>query len=227
MNQIIKERPILFKGKMVCANLNGNKTQTRRIVKPQCAFTSGSGFSWKGFLYGAAFNYSETVRNFAFKACPYGKPGDRLWVRETWSVLADRHYAYVHYAATEEITKHIDRRRLTAEQDWQLAHWNKKDGWAPSIHMPRWASRILLEVVDVRVERLNDISEQDAKAEGILQHSGGSYLDYQDEGESYVYGPRDSFASLWSSINGRTSWNDNPWVWCVTYKRIENNNTEN
>lgn len=187
---------------MVRAILDGRKTQTRRVVKPQCVLTSGSGFSWKGFLYGAAFTYSETVRNFAIKACPYGKPGDQLWVRETFCEWDD---GFV-YAAT------------CSDQERSVSKFK------PSIHMPRRASRIQLEIVSVRVERLNEISEADAKAEGVQDNSYGNWRNYRPDfdGDKHdlLATAKESYQSLWESINGAGSWAENPWVWVVEFKRI-------
>ena len=186
----MKERPILFSAPMVRAILDGSKSQTRRVVKQDrdglldCKPTP----AWDAF--------------WQCVACPYGKPGDRLWVRETWSADAwfDGHApndipdsAYIAYAAG---------RRAVA---WPAAMGKVR----PSIHMPRWASRILLEVTDVRVERAQDISDRDARDEGAEQIG--------DCEGAYVAG----FRRLWESINGADSWSANPWVWVVEFRRIE------
>lgn len=174
----MKERPILFSGPMVRAILEGRKTQTRRVVKPQPAHIAG---------IGTVLNI-DTITG---KACPYGKPGDRLWVRETWDgVRLDGGGALVSYRADGDKPVTDDGR------------------WHPSIHMPRWASRITLEVVSVRVERLQEISEEDAMAEGVAL------------AENYR-GPVAHFASLWEQINGLGSWNANPWVWVVEFRRVQ------
>jgi len=167
----MKERPILFSGPMVRAILEGRKTQTRRIVKPQPLRDRGV----------MAFNDGEHPQ----MRCPYGKPGDRLWVRETWCPDVEP-YTF----------------RYKADGDEPLERWR------PSIHIPRWASRITLEVVSVRVERLQNISEDDALAEGITLVERGT-------------SPVDQFNKLWESINGPGSWEANPWVWVVEFKRIE------
>ena len=146
-----KERPIIFSGPMIRAILEGRKTQTRRIVKPNCLS----------------------------KLSPYGRTGDRLWVRETWG-------------HNPEGPGYVYR----SDGDFDMKFHG--DRWRPSIHMPRWASRITLEVTGVRVERLQDINEEDALAEGV-EHA---------------------FRSLWESINGPGSWDANPWVWVVEFRRV-------
>jgi hypothetical protein len=167
-----KERPILFSAPMVRAILEGRKTQTRRIVKPE---------------HVAAYHDDVPI---LFKRFPYGKPGDRLWVRETWGMFEETHKCIPHYRATHA-TDVVPR-------------------WRPSIHMPRWASRITLEVESVRVERLKECSDADALAEGC------SSADMQS-GDRL----QDVYRRLWESINGPGSWEANPWVWVVEFKRIQ------
>ncbi|WP_434715475.1 hypothetical protein [Paraburkholderia sp. A3RO-2L] len=205
----MREIPILFSGPMVRAILDGSKTQTRRIVKPAGAHHIFQ-FRGKDEARGAdeptgewawcrsAHVVSEHIR------CPYGKPGDRLWVRETWQGPmweegtwdADTDYhtpKYCEYRADGGPTpEYVDF------ED------NLRQGWKPSIHMPRWASRITLEVSGVRIERLQSISEADAEAEGI------------EGGHATV-----QFRGLWDSVALRgADWDANPWVWVVEFKRI-------
>ncbi len=197
----MRERPILFSAPMVRALLAGTKTQTRRIVKSR-------DLEWMDVHQGLREPDNA-------ERCPYGQPGgDRLYVREAWAAphaydhLPPRlipQDARIHYAATE------DRGGLL---------------WRPSIHMPRWASRITLEVTGVRVERLQEISEADAKAEGAdcLTWSGieGTAADLIDWPLKEVAHPhRNGFAILWESINGPESWNANPWVWVVSFRRLD------
>lgn len=142
----MKERPILFSGEMVRAILEGRKTQTRRVIKPQPDSARNSVFVKSGF---------ETKHGYEIK-CPYGQPGDRLWVRETWGLWDTDpkdgpERAKIFYRATDE-----NRRDLRYQR------------WRPSIHMPRWASRINLEITNIRIERVQDITEEDAKAEGLF-----------------------------------------------------------
>jgi len=210
----VKERPILFSAPMVRAILDGSKTQTRRAAKR----TAG------GHLKEPRGHRRWHVEDpQAVLACPYGQPGDRLWVRETFLVddnrripkTATRKNFEVDYKATSE----------------DSPHWR----WRPSIHMPRWASRITLEITGVRVERLQEISDKDAEAEGIegwnVATGGDDFQDYwrnyamtkkeEREGVPQFCGDmRASFRSLWESINGADSWAANPWVWCISFKRV-------
>ncbi len=194
----MKELPIRFSGPMVKAILDGSKTQTRRVVKQDrdglldCKPTP----AWDAF--------------WQCVACPYGKPGDRLWVRETFGI--DDEDGTVLYFADPDTAQNAEHARICEDRYPRRR---------PSIHMPRWASRILLEITDVRVERVQDISEADAQAEGI---------EYSERFEGYCIGmaehyhshdPRLSYASLWESINGPDSWAANPWVWVVEFRRIE------
>lgn len=190
MNNQIKERPILFNSATVIAILEGRKTQTRRMINPQPELTSRSGFSWKGESFGQNSDFEGTCRNFSKGACKFGKPGDRLWVRETF--LQDSN-GYIY----------------RADGDFE---GNAKilGGWRPSLFMPRSASRILLEITNVRVERLQDISEEDAKSEGADPVIEFGYS------RCYSIG----FNRLWESINGQGSWALNPWVWVIEFKVI-------
>ena len=222
----MKERPILFNAPMVRALMAGTKTQTRRIVKPVkfypdfgCAvgqvggvWRYGSpaalglrerGDHWSVVLKGDVLQRMCTSEAYGWGAgagCPYGVPGgDRLYVRETWAAphaydhLPPRlipQDARIHYAATE------DRGGLL---------------WRPSIHMPRWASRITLEVTGVRVERLHACNEVDAIAEGAPWAACGA-----PQGGSHKAG----FAQLWEQINGDGSWEANPWLWVIEFRRL-------
>lgn len=203
----MKERPIIFNGDMVRALLDGRKTQTRRVIKPQPTLSESTGFNWKGYAYGIGSNYQGTQRNFAKNQCPYGQPGDRLWVRETWSHTGQGVWRV---------------RDAGMAVDGNLIYRASNDaagvGWFPSIHMPRWASRILLEVTDVRVERLQEISEADAEAEGIT--ASEKFPDcYMTPAGDYA-APKVAFQRLWESINGDGSWEANPWVWVVEFRMI-------
>lgn len=226
----MKERPILFSAPMVRAILSGSKSQTRRVVKMKPHHQieerdNGTPWPWM---------YDGERDADSWMACPYGQPGgdqqgvmqpatcsacagrgaivhsgnrvggDRLYVRETWSAphaydhLPPRLIpkdARIHYAATE------DRGGLL---------------WRPSIHMPRWASRITLEVTSVRVERLQDISEADAQAEGWTRRP-----EVSTDPQVHKEAARDWFMDLWESINGHGSWDANPWVWVVEFRSVE------
>lgn len=197
----VKERGMIFNDEMVRAILGGNKTQTRRIVEEK--------------FYGRA-----VAAELLAKHCPYGQPGDRIWVRETYRV---------HGKATDVATLVY---RASVRNSWteqthrvpvEVCNKPVSEKWTPSIHMPRWASRILLEITNVRVERLNDISECDAGAEGVPP--AGSLL--PDYPETFLTPKGDfamakvAFQRLWESIYGEESWNANPWVWVIEFKRIQ------
>lgn len=206
----MKERPILFQADMVNAILEGRKTQTRRIVKPT-KDRNGSG------CHLAPCEIAGEVNGGDYALCPYGQPGDRLWVRENFLYLmhGDVTAGDIKYCAS------IDSRSAAGSKN--PGYWWRK---RPSIHMPRWASRITLEIVSVRVERLQDISEADAMAEGIEPPENGTYRDYgvkpeDNEGYDYCSTAIDSYKTLWQTINGFDSWDANPWVWVVEFRRIE------
>jgi hypothetical protein len=206
----MKERPILFSGAMVRALLAGSKTQTRRVVKRQpwasCLIEEGMDGE-APFIYSALHGEGpghDVQESRSPCTCPYGKPGDRLWVRETFRGC--RAYEVQGYAPKDWGNKPI---------------WFEADGtppgrpeqWAlrsrPSIHMPRWASRITLEVTGVRVERLHGITRGDAMAEGCPFPNMAQGPD-----------PRDWYAELWGAINGPGNWDANPWVWVVEFRRL-------
>lgn len=220
-----KERPILFSGEMVRALLREEnpKTQTRRAVKPQ----PDPEMVREGVLFRNPSKLRSYIGEIEKIPCPYGQPGDRLWVREAFCQGADE----VIYRATEK--------SLVVTDDGDGFQILNKDGtckspWKPSIHMPRAASRITLEVVTVRVERLQEISEEDALAEGII-YQKPTAEDIEDGATDGVYivpgltqplgqpmwAPTAALAYrfLWESINGPASWDANPWVWVVEFKR--------
>ncbi|ENZ2064571.1 TPA: hypothetical protein ACP2O4_003772 [Escherichia coli] len=187
----VKERGMIFNDEMVRAILGGNKTQTRRIVEEK--------------FYGRA-----VAAELLAKHCPYGKPGDRIWVRETYRV---------HGKATDVATLVY---RASVRNSWteqthrvpvEVCNKPVSEKWTPSIHMPRWASRILLEITDVRVERLHDMSEADAKAEGATPAT------YKITPSEAVY--RVGFGDIWRSIYGQDNWLSNPLVWVIEFKRIQ------
>lgn len=207
------ERGMIFNGEMVRAILDGRKTQTRRPVKlPVHDKNLGcelAGNELAGEL--SAGNYLNSA---------FGKPGDRIWVRETFRV---------HSRATDVATLvyKASVRNSWTEQTHRVpvSVCNKPathEKWTPSLHMPRWASRILLEITDVRVERLNAISEEDARAEGIID---GGCLNCGEPEPCGCANPEpdatDAFAYLWQSIYGQENWNANPWVWVIEFKRVE------
>ncbi|HBU8422657.1 hypothetical protein ACWQYV_10290 [Klebsiella pneumoniae] len=201
----MKERGMIFNGEMVRAILDGRKTQTRRIIK-DC--TVGRDQISKFIQIEKKFIgcYPEDVPELIRECCPYGVPGDRIWVREAFRV---------HSRATDVATlvyKASERNSWT-EQTHRVpvAVCNKPatpEKWTPSLHMPRWASRILLEITGVRVERLRSMSQDDARAEGVIAESGPMEAGL-------------AFRELWDSIYGEESWKANPWVWVIEFKRVE------
>ncbi len=230
----MKERPILFSAPMVRAILEGRKTQTRRVVKPiPQMVTDKSITTWEGDAAALMRLFDQVGR-----ACPYGQPGDRMWVRETWQgplidddldsdELPRNEYEkpeFCQYAADGGPTP-----EFMTEDDELVRRWR------PSIHMPRWASRITLEITGVRVQRLHEISEEDAIAEGVHPAQGmrgeDDLMVHQvvsaHEGLAGGLGtfpfPKARFVLLWDSINGKypNNWNANPWVWAIEFKRVE------
>ncbi|EBY8534570.1 hypothetical protein RKT29_004205 [Salmonella enterica subsp. enterica serovar Lome] len=217
----MKERGMIFNGEMVRAILDGRKTQTRRIMKNQPAGdypetpalirNVGTGFQWHG-LYGESSIFN----------CPLGSIGERIWVRETFRV---------HSRASDVATLVY---RASVRNSWTeqthrvpVAVCNKPaipEKWTPSIHMPRWASRITLEITDVRVERLHNISERDSLREGLFQlPASGRYC--LQPGMQYFgmasHSAKEVYSWLWASIYGEESWAANPWVWVIEFKRVE------
>lgn len=182
----MRERPILFNGVMVRAILDGRKTVTRRVVK-------GMALDW---LAKDMFTPEYVAKHSGL--CPYGRRGDRLWVRETFAVYGDEKFAAIHYRA--------DRPHDVGR---------KGVGYKPSIHMPRWACRILLEITNVRVERLQDITEEQAEAEGVRA------CEHELDPDGNGYSATELLSILWSSLYGVDSYNANPWVWVVEFKRVE------
>jgi hypothetical protein len=225
----MKSRPIPFSAPMVRALLNGSKTQTRRVVKPDMnleqrqstgfSYTDKKGMRW---MCGVGSSDAETMRNFTRQHCPYGQPGDQLWVREAWR--ARREFDSVKPSDLEGPVDGILGTPIIYEAS---RHESVQFGkLRRSMFMPRWASRITLEITGVRVERLQDISEADAIAEGIKTNAawpGGFFKNYLLNSEQDVRAlpPVRSYQSLWESINGPGSWGANPWVWVVEFKRLE------
>ena len=206
---------MIFNAEMVRALLDGRKTQTRRPIKwKQTRFTEigeredGSKWPWS--------EDAEHACDF-WHPCPFGAVGDRIWVRETFCTVDDTQYGgvkWVDYRATPKFEASHPAGWDCAPNDAEALKWR------PSIHLPRWASRILLEITDVRVERLNAISQEDAQAEGMeLTGWRPTYSDPDSGGE--VLTPYDNFAQLWESIYGEESWKANPWVWVIEFKRVE------
>ncbi|NAO25914.1 hypothetical protein PsdCFBP2356_04870 [Pseudomonas syringae pv. dysoxyli] len=211
-----KERPILFNGPMTHALLAGQKTVTRRLVQtpprtPRTELAKGRGAQTAGI---------HTAD------CPYGQPGDRLWVRETWIPCPDagheswsnHTFSYSAWVSTGKKICDIPaalRKPRHCIYRIDVAGDSYGFKWRPSIHMPRWACRILLEITDVRTEKLQDITPEQAIAGGVL-----SCRDYLDP-DGIGYSEDELFSILWVSLNGHENWNVNPWVWVVEFKQVK------
>ena len=217
----MKERPIIFSAPMVQAILEGRKTQTRRIVKTDIANFLEDGWEPQERMYET--RDGDIVP--AHTLCPFGQPGDRLWVRETWQITRNNDLTPSEVDGAIKWYHNPDHMKVVfradADPSEDIDPWGRgKKKWRPSIHMPRAASRILLEITDVRVERLREITEDDAMSEGVLRKSPVYWQSYLGDNRNTL-SSRDSFWTLWSSIHGPESWSENPWVWVITFKRIE------
>lgn len=219
----MKERPILFNTEMVRAILDGRKTETRRVIKPQLII-----FEYKdnGILYydfcgsnrgvvassSGVYKSRESATNyFVERHCPYGVPGDRLWVRETWVPVGTAKRKDGKLISSDNVIYRADGAKLI-KNDIQYAHGY----WKPSIFMPRWASRIMLEITDIRVERVQDITESGAVVEGWPSHK--ELFPLINTGDKALTWYR----SLWNKINAKRgySFDINPWVWVIKFKEV-------
>ncbi len=240
----MKERPILFSGPMVRALLDGSKTQTRRVCKPQpiadARFVGGHHLPATKRSPGQEISVEAP---YVHIACPYGQPGDRLWVRESWQFYdwTEDGQPCVRFAADNASKwplripeEQADRLTeiwagLSDPENYSIDNHARDRRWRPSIHMPRWVSRITLEITSVRVERLQDISEADAAAEGLTfsakarrsEDCMGIYELRMPDGKSHFNDNAcDLFRTLWEQINGPDSWAANPWVWAIEFRRL-------
>jgi hypothetical protein len=240
----MKARPILFNGAMVRAVLSGNKTQTRRVIKSPAKNMQESGQEviqrnpdndpwYKDHVWSMRTKsgmWGDYTHERFLEFCPYGKVGDQLWVRETFQpIFAEgvTDWADVDYKTGEGYAP------IYPATD-KIAEFVGFDGdittrCTPSIYMPRWASRIQLEITGVRVERLNDCSEADAMAEGCNDDYGEGDTLYwfdglgvnKESGRLFAYNAKEAYSWLWESINGEGSWATNPWVWVIEFKVIK------
>jgi hypothetical protein len=235
----MKTRPILFSAPMVRALLDGSKMQTRRVVKPQPRergdITSNNGeLAWQTGPGHFIVSTMPTAPKSFIEQCPYGQTGDRLWVRETWQAWHKSSHEYDEWEPISVVQASASKRPdfycgPTCDAIEYRATSKSVGPWTPSIHMPRWASRITLEITGVRVERLQDISEEDAWAEGCQRgeptDNGGFFQAEERDPSGTGYrgwdNARDWYADLWEAINGAGSWEANPWVWCISLKMVE------
>jgi hypothetical protein len=196
----MRERPIIFSGPMVKAILEGRKTMTRRPCKGQRELSN--------------------IHDFQLDCCPYGVPGDRLWVRETWKCSSMSHHTPTN--GTERVEYGISYKpdgcfpnckTVKMERPVDNAWQKNRDGWRPSIHMPRWASRITLEITNVRVERLQEIREKDCFKEGIdFRMEMFPQINREIKAQA-------CFQRIWNFIYGKDAWDNNPWVWVIEFSR--------
>lgn len=232
------ERGMIFNAEMVRAILDGRKTQTRRIMAPQpaddierCIFPNPEAIGWKSSL---RHKHGSTTAHF----CHYGKPGDRIWVRETFQGPLFDYDLMDSYCKDPTPFEKPEFCVYKADGVPAPEFYDADDElhccWRPSIHMPRWASRILLEITDVRVERLNAISPEDAESEGLERTNFTGFGDepglpsypepdvyFDPLKKQWKEYPPEAFAGLWESIYGEGSWLANPWVWVIEFKRVE------
>ncbi len=204
------DRPILFGDEMVRAIRQRSKTQTRRVIKPQPYVDANGNACWKNTNFGQDLKRTPPFKSLASPLscsntkrvlCPYGKPGDFLWVREAHAISANPDLKPWYRLDHEEARSSCPRVDVK---------------WRPSIHMPRWASRITLRITDISVERLQDISEADARAEGCPYPAewAGRFVDRDETAKTW-------FKSLWNKINGPGAWDENPWVWAISFERVK------
>lgn len=198
----MKEHPILYSTPMIQAKLAGRKTQTRRIIKVQPGEQLNPCGSSKWY-----WSTDPSDLKIPYVKCPYGQIGDLIWARETWAYAEDEFGNHSSTTNGDCFGKFLYK-----------ANGDDNHGrWKPSIHMPKEASRIWERITDIRVERLQDISEKDAIAEGVESFKEGNQTLYKHYvSDDVCYSAKDSYASLWESINGDGSWGLNPWCWCIT-----------
>ena len=209
----MKERPILFSGEMVRAILNNRKTQTRRVLKkqPLDILPMKVPDAWVTLRTREPEPHGDLIR------CRFGISGDRLWVREKWA-HDDPDCTDVKCGNIDHIWWYASENKIVADSFAGKAHWR------PSIHMPRWASRITLEIVKIRVERLHAITTEDILAEGIKQTKDEFWLGPLAGVPDYPWGRAElAYAARWNELNDKRGhgWDDNPFVWVIEFKRVD------
>ncbi|KLF39130.1 ASCH domain-containing protein [Klebsiella aerogenes] len=223
------ERGMIFNAEMVRALLDDRKTQTRRIVKgADGAVKFCKEWDINGeeiFVVLGEKDHTGMNPVLGATSCPFGAVGDRIWVRETFQGPLFDYEQMESYLEDSSKFEKPEFCQYAADGKPAPEYYDADDtlrhGWRPSIHMPRWASRILLEITDVRVERLREISQADAEAEGVGKLKKGFWKNYQPGWTEFQLTARGSFATLWKSIYGDESWYADPWVWVIEFKRIE------
>lgn len=226
-----RERPILFSGEMVRQILAGEKTQTRRPIglsELHPSTTPGYDWTWRGMAPVRSIAqqrrypdgcWQDVSGERLLSLCPYGEPGHRLWVRETWAKgwtwLGEQRCVF--YRADGGGMAGSEYRPV-CPSDTPAASAPKAVKWRPSIHMPRWASRLLLDVLSVRVERLHDISYADILAEGVTREVVAEMLRMPI---GHIPTLHDVWRLAWTHIYGAESWEANPWLWVVEFRRVE------
>lgn len=220
----MRERPILMQGDMVRATLAGTKRQTRRLVKPQPPVYSEHFRQW----YGRPDVWLDQDGSDYSVRCPYGQVGTKLWVRETWAAVWPGESPVPLSECRIEYRADLPPGSKDGPGEWPAECKSDAEApkWRPSIHMPRWASRITLEVTGVRVERLKSISEDDARAEGVEPDVVEAWFDAVGAPDPYAVASRSvyrhGFQALWDRINGaKVPWSSNPWVFAIEFKRVE------
>lgn len=245
----MKERFVLLNSVMVQAVLEGIKTVTRRPLNPQPELIidaeKHSTYKYRGGLY-ALDMYPENSN--ILNKCPFGKIGDRLWVRETWAPVNLNGEIAIAYRADEKVIRLEEIRSFLDEdgfvnygdprlENYEFSAWaddlfsGVEGNWKPSIHMPRWASRIVLEITNIKIERVNKITETEAMAEGItftdygknkfnIQHPGWLWKPSNSH-EECLYTAKNAFANLWIHTYGAEAWDSNIWVWVIEFKVVE------
>ena len=217
----MRKRPIIMGYESVRAILEERKTQSRRVIKPQPKFIDSLNVPFK----------TDDANPKGIINCPYGKVGDRLWVRETWGVgcRPDPNSGWVdgiEYKADESYLDDIESLPLRVIDDQDLEKY-QRDGWNSPIFMPRWASRITLEITDIRVERVQDITEEDAILEGISRdfayECNGWVPSYTDPDSGGYADYIAAYRTLWDYLNAKRGypWESNPWVWVVSFKVVK------
>ena len=204
----MKERPIIFNAEMVRTILDGRKTQTRRVIKPQSPYCQLLDNGQLEHIPDGGFDWGLT-----YTKCPHGKVGDMLWVRETFAYRENTQLG----SCQLPIWYRADG--ISHQKQWGLNSFNRGK-WKPSIHMPRWASRITLEITNIRVERIQEITEEDVTAEGITMNNRPYAGWYWMENVYSTNSPLLAFEKLWDSINTKRGygWDKNPWVWVIEFK---------